>query len=168
MLGPWGGIHPRFNVIKHNLKVVLFEPENENFKDLQEKYNHDSLFNIALDKEKGELLLNVARSTDTSSFYNPNWDFLKEFPQPERYEIIKTQKLNVDSLDHVLNGMELDHIKIDTQGSELRILQGAKKSLNKVWGIEVEVEFNAIYQDQPLFSDVDKFVRDNGFELFDI
>ena len=35
-------------------------------------------------------------------------------------------------------------------------------------GLKVEVEFSPIYQDQPLFSDVDTYVRQFGFALFDL
>jgi len=167
-IGAMGGIHPRFKVLGKNLKMLLFEPENENFKNLQKKYNNRALFNVALDKTKGTVLLNVTRSTGISSLYSPNLEFLRRFPLVERFDIIKTQQLNVNTLDSVVSDTEIDHIKIDTQGSELRILKGAKKSLKKVWGLEIEVEFNSIYQDQPLFFAIDKFVKDNGFELFDI
>jgi hypothetical protein len=47
-------------------------------------------------------------------------------------------------------------------------LQGAKNVLKNAVGLEVEVEFQPIYKDQPLFADVDAFVRDQGFELFDL
>ena len=41
-------------------------------------------------------------------------------------------------------------------------------TLNNVVGIEVEVEFSQLYENQPLFNDVDNFLRDKGFELFDL
>jgi len=41
-------------------------------------------------------------------------------------------------------------------------------TLNNVVGIEVEVEFSELYEKQPLFNDVDNFIRDKGFELFDL
>jgi hypothetical protein len=37
-----------------------------------------------------------------------------------------------------------------------------------VFGVEVEVEFTPIYRDQPLFADVDAFLRQRGFLLFDL
>jgi hypothetical protein len=37
-----------------------------------------------------------------------------------------------------------------------------------VSGVEVEVEFASIYQEQPLFADVDRHLRSHGFQLFDL
>ena len=37
--------------------------------------------------------------------------------------------------------------------------------LRTAWALQVEVEFNSIYQGQPLFGDVDAFLRDQGFVL---
>ena len=64
---------------------------------------------------------------------------------------------------------DVDFVKIDTQGTELFILQGATDILRRsVFGVEVEVEFVDVYKEQPLFSDVDKFLRGLGFVLFDL
>ena len=37
-----------------------------------------------------------------------------------------------------------------------------------IFGVEVEVEFIEMYQDQPLFNEVDSFMRERGFHLFDL
>ena len=42
-------------------------------------------------------------------------------------------------------------------------------TLNRaIFGVEVEVEFIEMYQDQPLFNEVDSFMRERGFYLFDL
>jgi hypothetical protein len=91
---------------------------------------------------------------------------------PERFDIVGTKTINVDTLDHQLreHGIaDVDFIKVDTQGSELFILQGATQALSGgVFGVEVEVEFAEMYEGQPLFADVDKFLRPIGFQLFDL
>ncbi len=64
-------------------------------------------------------------------------------------------------------GIERVHaIKLDTQGSELQVLKGAEKALKGCIFLIVEVEFNALYECQPLFCDVDRFLRDRGFVLW--
>jgi len=60
----------------------------------------------------------------------------------------------------------VDVIKIDTQGSELAVLTGADKALEAVRAVEVEVEFNELYVDVPLYGEIDKFLRDRGFVLW--
>jgi hypothetical protein len=60
-------------------------------------------------------------------------------------------------------------LELDTQGSELDILQGSEYLLTtSLLGLQVEVEFFPIYKDQPLFSDVDSHLRPMGFCLFDL
>jgi protein O-GlcNAc transferase len=42
-------------------------------------------------------------------------------------------------------------------------LENAKSALATVGVVQCEVEFVELYQDQPLFADVDKFLRSQGF-----
>ena len=57
-----------------------------------------------------------------------------------------------------MNINNIDFIKLDIQGGEPNALKGAK-SLNKVLGLEIEIEFHKIYKNQPLFSDINTFMR---------
>jgi FkbM family methyltransferase len=58
-----------------------------------------------------------------------------------------------------------DMIKLDTQGTELEILQGAVECLKTCSLVEVEVEFFPMYEGQPLFHDVTCFMNQHGFQL---
>lgn len=60
----------------------------------------------------------------------------------------------------------IDLVKLDTQGSELGVLKGARRQLRSIRALEIEVEFNPIYVGQPLFGDVDRFLRRRGFVLW--
>ena len=96
---------------------------------------------------------------------------MKHFPDVGRFEIIKTVKIQADTLDNQLaeNNIDVvDFIKIDTEGYELPILNGSQNTLKDVIGLEVEVSFLPIHENRPLFHDVNKFVVDQGFELFDL
>ena len=54
-------------------------------------------------------------------------------------------------------------------GSGIQILEDAKETLkNYVFGIDIELEFLPLYKQQPLFSDVDGYLREYGFVLFDL
>ena len=59
----------------------------------------------------------------------------------------------------------IDFIKADTQGAELEILQGAGSALYPVLCVVCEVEFVPLYRDQPLFADIDNWLRSRGFML---
>jgi FkbM family methyltransferase len=103
----------------------------------------------------------------TSSSYKIAEQYSKAFlePPPRLERVIS---LNAVPLDHVLDREHLDSpdfLKLDTQGSELDILRGASHTLAQTSLVEVEVEFYSMYEGQPLFADVDSFMRSAGFEL---
>jgi FkbM family methyltransferase len=58
-----------------------------------------------------------------------------------------------------------DMIKLDVQGYELQALQGAEQCLRAARAVLMEVSFVEIYQGQPLFEDVVRYMADAGFRL---
>jgi len=109
--------------------------------------------------------LRVTNIPMTSSLYEPHnetidlfWN-LGEVMRVEKRVDVETKRLD-DLLP--LTGV-VDFIKLDIQGSELMALENAKSALATVGVVQCEVEFVEIYQDQPLFADVDKFLRSQGF-----
>lgn len=106
-----------------------------------------------------------------SSGYQTNINFLSKFPDVKRFDVTKQITIKADTLNNQLQKNDIsavDFIKIDTQGYELPILKGGADYLDNVIGLEIEVEFAPLYENQALFGDVDSFVRGYGFELFDI
>lgn len=117
----------------------------------------------------GEAPLHLTREPACSSLYPPDLETLRHRPELACVEPVGTATIPLTTLDAwaVAEGVErVDIIKLDTQGSELDILRGAERILGTVRALEVEVEFNPIYSGQPLFGDVDRFLRDRGFVLW--
>lgn len=56
---------------------------------------------------------------------------------------------------------------MDIQGGELDALLGSEKTLQKTLGLEIEVEFQRIYKDQPVFNDIFDFLKENEFVFID-
>lgn len=67
--------------------------------------------------------------------------------------------VTLDSQALELRVGRVDALKLDTQGSELDILQGATDVLRDVRHVEAEVAFNEIGEGAPLFGAVDAFLR---------
>jgi hypothetical protein len=60
-------------------------------------------------------------------------------------------------------------MKFDIQGGELKALQGATRLLNNsTLLIYTEVLFNSLYDNGAIFSEIDLFLRKQGFVLHDI
>lgn len=172
-VGASGGLEPRWKLAQKYLYVIGFEPDPREFTNLQKKENKMVKYlNIGLHREKTSLTYYLMQKQQTSSMFKPNREFLDKFPEAERFDIVKKVIIETDTLDNQFkmhNIFAADFIKVDTQGSELFILEGAAQTIRDyVFGLEVEVEFNEMYQGQPLFSDVDSFIRKQKFQLFDL
>ena len=63
--------------------------------------------------------------------YKPNLDYLKNFPNIERFNLNTTIKLEAKTIDYFIKNKtinDIDFMKIDAQGSELNILRVVKNS----------------------------------------
>jgi FkbM family methyltransferase len=175
-VGARGGLKSNWSRAQRHLRLIGFEPDVGEFNRLAEaaraKDSSDAFFNTALHNRRGPVRLHVARDRGLSSVFEPNREFLDAFPEASRFDTLDIQPVEADALDDQLRTHEIadvDFVKVDTQGSELLVLQGGADALaSSVTGVEVEVEFSAIYKGQPLFADVDTFLRGLGFQLFDL
>lgn len=131
------------------------------------QFNSLRFYHYCLDSEAGEKTLYITKEGGTSSFYKLN-SWCEDYYSVEQCEIVEEVSLQTERLDTVVNkeGMNsVDGIKVDTQGSELNILKGGEQILRDLLLIETEVGFWEIYKNQPLFADVDAFLRKNDFNL---
>jgi FkbM family methyltransferase len=128
---------------------------------------------IALSDSVGEKELYVTKAPMCSSLYPPDEKYLARFVGlPELVNLDFSLSIETTTLDVFFqeeNIEEIDFLQIDVQGADLDVLRGAKNLLNKtVLTIQIEVEFSPLYIGQPLFADVDGFLRNHRFSLFDI
>lgn len=128
----------------------------------------------ALGRETGEMKLNISARVGATSCLQPNVELLKTFSRDhwsQMQTITKTVEVNGVSLqdfsDHY--GIKsLDFLKLDTQGSEYDILQGAGSLINGVSIAKVEVEFLPLYKGQRLAHEVMAYFHEQGFEVIDL
>lgn len=173
------GVHGVFKEVVSLVEVAGFEPDPKEAIRLQaaprrpSPYKSLTYLPYALGGSDGQQPLHLCRSPGASSFYSPNRIFLERFPDPSRFDPIATVVVPVRSLDSLVADPSItlpthvDFLKVDTQGSELEILQGAAQALERrVLAVEVEVEFARLYAGQPVFRDVDAFLSHRGFTLF--
>jgi FkbM family methyltransferase len=60
-------------------------------------------------------------------------------------------------------------LSIDTQGSELAILDGSSRLLDTtILGVQTEIGLHPLYEGQPLFGDICQFLAKHKFDLVDI
>ncbi|EGG98442.1 methyltransferase2C FkbM family domain protein [gamma proteobacterium IMCC2047] len=143
----------------------------EECKRLEELYDNDNiqLVPVGLSDKPGKKILYLTNEPACSSLYKPNENLTKNYPALDCAREVSQVEVEVSTLDVWAKdvGVDyIDYIKIDTQGAELNILKGASEILPSVRFLEVEVEFNPIYDGQPIFSEVDLFLRGYGFVLW--
>jgi len=162
---------PRWTAIASHLNYIGVEPDKRTNKELKNIYNcksYELIENILWDEETN-LTFNLCRLPTNSSKYLPNKEFLDRFTDSKRFEVTSTEKLKSSTLEKELSllGRDVDFVKMDIQGGELNALKGMGDYLKKCIGFELEVEFTEIYKNQPLFGDVDFFLKNKGFEFID-
>lgn len=169
--GAAGGIHERWLILGDGLKVLGFEPDRRAFDDLPKRDNRVWI-NAALADHQGEAELLVTRHQTNTSLIPPNRPLVDRIYQnPSDFDVVKVVTVPCTTLDAASQAAKLDvtALKADTQGTELAILRGAERCLREtLLAVELEVEFTPLYSGQPLFADVDAFMRERGFMLFDL
>jgi FkbM family methyltransferase len=150
--------------------VIGFEPNEEEFSKLSHSENI-KFYNCAVGAINGKIPLFVTGYWSNTSTLRPNMSLIRQLAYREDdWAIQKTLDVECRTLDSVLDQESVipDFIKVDTQGSELSILRASPKTLKTVFGVDVEVEFLSLYEHQPLFEDVQKFMYEQGFQLMDL
>lgn len=126
---------------------------------------------LALSDEEKEQTLYVTEYPGCSSLYPPSKEYMRRFSgDSPLIKLDSTIPLKTTTLDRFCqreNLQEIDFLHLDVQGAELNVLKGTSQTLESILGLMTEVEFNEVYSGQPLFSDVDFYLRKNGFSLFD-
>jgi FkbM family methyltransferase len=170
-IGARGGLPPRWTRFTRYLDVVGFEPDAEECALLNrggvDLTPRRRFLPYALWGTDGRMTFYVCKQAGCSSLYEPNTKFVSTFHFGPSLEVRRTLEVAVTTLQRVCDQEALrpDVMKIDAQGAELDILIGAGPVLDMARVVEVEVEFNAQYRAQPLFGDVDRFLRNRGFLL---
>jgi len=154
-----------------NLKIYGFDPDENECERLDKLYATDniSLVPIALADKPGKRVLYLTKEPACSSLYKPNKNLTENYFALDCAKEVSQIEVEVSTLDIWAKETEIkyvDYIKIDTQGAELSILKGASSILSSVRFLEVEVEFNPIYDGQATFAEVDIFLRKFGFVLW--
>jgi FkbM family methyltransferase len=111
-----------------------------------------------------EHVLHVTNVPMTSSLFAPARETVDLFPGlGELMQVVERIPLRTRRLDDLPELAPVDFLKLDVQGAELMVLQHGHKTLRDVSVLQCEVEFVELYEGQPLFAEVDAFLRSQGF-----
>jgi len=171
-IGAAGGLQDRWKPFSALVDLVAVEPDPR-AKESIERLESTSLrslhrVNSPLASTHREIDFFLCKHPRQSSVLKPNSKHFAKYNDGHKWNVEKVEQMSAITLDSALaSKIQPTFLKLDTQGSELDILQGAMTTLHSCLGIEVEVEFREIYQSQPLFGDLSKFLLDNEFDFID-
>ncbi|HEX4034142.1 MAG TPA: FkbM family methyltransferase [Solirubrobacteraceae bacterium] len=121
---------------------------------------------LVLAAREGPATLHLTADPESASLYPPNTDAIRRHPELWRHEPHGSTTVQATTLDRWAQDRPVDVLKVDVQGAELDVLRGGESTLATTRALEVEVEFQPLYVGQPLFGDVDAFLREHGFVLW--
>ncbi len=149
--------------------IVSFEPVPAAFAMAAARFKRDPCWrghNVALGKEKGQLPFHIALdSTAMSSLHTPidrGWN-------------IRTIDVFVNTLDNLMNDIlefasesPRMFLKMDTQGYDLQVVQGAAQSIGSILGLQSELSVIPTYQGMPSYLEALTCYEHLGFQLVGI
>ena len=167
---------PEFARAFPHIPVYAFEPLQETFYVLKKnvrQYNNVEPICCALSDKIGEGSINVTSVSHSSSLLEINDEAVNQLKNKysEVLAFAKTEPIHMNTLDAFVEERGISAIgilKIDTQGGELAVLSGASNSLQKTALIVLEMNNHETYVNAPKYYEVDAFLREKGFVLYDL
>jgi FkbM family methyltransferase len=145
-------------------RVVGFEPIAEECRVLNQKSNPPNIYLPYAIADGGTRRFHRCNFPMTSSLYEPDLECMGRYHNlPHFCQVEAAWDVQTVRLDDVKETIGADFLKLDVQGAELDVLRGATTMLESVVAAQIEVEFVPIYRGQPLFAEVDQFLRRHGF-----
>lgn len=147
-------------------RIFAFEPlarPAAKFREVHDAAPNVEFFNMALGAAPEQKAIQVTLKDDSSSFLDPA-DVRQFGPNAEK---VGEETVRIERLDSVLSPEQLSGkvlLKLDVQGFEDKVLEGARAILPYVEWVYTEASFTPLYAGQPLFDDLHTLLLDHGFE----
>ena len=162
------------NDVRFSGKIVSFEPLSAAFKLLETSASGDSKWEVmhcALGDKEVQQEINISKGTNStaSSFLNMLPSFLYVAPDAKyiggEVTTIKTLDSIFDSICKKENNI---YLKIDTQGFEEKVIQGAEESLKHIDTVQLEMSLIPLYQNELLINEMYSLLNEKGYSLVSI
>jgi FkbM family methyltransferase len=132
-------------------RIVSFEPLSSAYSQLKTASKKDLLWEIApqtaIGNQEGEIIINIAGNSYSSSAL-PMLDAHLESAPESAYsgsETVKLSRLDTLAKDYIKSETKSIFLKIDVQGLEKQVLEGATAILPLVKGIKLELSLVPLY-----------------------
>ncbi len=153
-------------------EIISFEPLTIAYKQLALNALKDKKWkthNFALGNKEEEVIINISKNLYSSSILDitPN-----HVDNASESNYIDKEKVQVKKLDELYNDLVCDNdivfLKLDVQGFEKNVIEGAEKILHRIKGIQLEMSIIELYKGEILFLEMIAFLKANGFKLYSL
>ena len=154
-------------------RIISFEPLQDAWDYLQKISSNDSKWEIfprcAIGASNSFTTINVSGNSVSSSILDMLDQHAKAAPESVyvREEAIQVITLD-EALEKISVATEKMFIKIDTQGYEEKVLDGARVSASLATGIQIELSLIPLYSGQALFQELTERLIQDEFEIWSI
>jgi FkbM family methyltransferase len=158
---------------KYSGDIVSFEPLSDAHSHLAKIAKNDDKWRVharsAVGDFTGQIQINVAGNSVSSSVL-PMLDAHSSAALGSAY--ISSETTPISTLDSVASDYLKENsrlfIKIDTQGYEWQVLEGAEKTLKLACGLHLELSLVSLYGGQRLWRDIVERLDLEGFDIWNI
>ncbi len=148
------------------VRITGIEPNAAECERLNREYDAPHRFFPHFVGDGQPATFHATNSPLTGSLFAPNTPMLEKFQNlAEVITPVATHLVDTKRIDDLAEIDNIDLFEIDVQGGELAAFRGASKVLTQALVVQTGVGFVELYQGQPLFADVDKFLRSQGFQF---
>ena len=170
--GAWSLLAPNLTIYGFDADADACDLANADLQTRQVDWTEHHI-PLALAGTVGTATLYVTGHPSCSSLYPPNEPYISRFLGFQESMTlnftVEVETTTIDTFWQQQGLTEIDFLQVDVQGADLDVLKGATQRLQEtILGVQVEVEFAALYRNQPLFTDIDLFLREHHFTLFDL
>jgi len=169
-----GNYYLNLKDIGYKNNVIAFEPLSSAYYELQKIAKRDPRLilppRMALGDSDGEVTINVAANSESSSLM-PMLDTHLKAASDSVYigtEIVPVRRLDAVLFDYLPSQSKSIYLKIDVQGFEQQVLNGATAILSLVKGIQLELSLIPLYEGQLTISAMINYVQALGFTIYAI
>lgn len=155
-------------------KIVSFEPLSAAHSQLKKLSVKDSFWEVApqtaLGNENKDITINIAGNSQSSSVL-PMLETHVQAASSSAYcgsEIVPLRRLDAIGKQYISSETKSVFLKIDVQGFEKEVIEGATQILPFVKGVQIELSLVPLYEGQPLFDEMLKMMRGLGYELYSV
>ncbi len=152
-----------------NSRVIAFDVDEEACAQIQRAQGDKAtVISAVLGRKRETRTFYTTHCRLSSSLYKPQPLLNSGVEHTFASDVDYTSQVETVSLDEAISGQGITNVsllKIDVQGAELDVLEGSQDVLQKTLMIVAEVEFQALYENQPLFGDVCEYLAGVGFHF---